>query len=145
MLLRVFYLAVALSALGLWACSSDETPAETCAEESDDDSGSPSGATCPVDSTLTYENFAKPFADKYCTRCHASDLEGAARQCAPLDHDCDSEAGILKIAEHIDEAAAAGPDAVNVTMPPSGPLPTEAERMKLGEWLACNADSWGTE
>jgi hypothetical protein len=41
--------------------------------------------------------------------------------------------------EHIDEQAAAGPDHVNTSMPPSGPRPSEAERRQLGEWLACGA------
>lgn len=129
-----------------WGCSSDDAAdPPACEEEGDEPEGTPSGATCPANSELTYDSFVKPFADKYCTRCHASSLSGAARQCAPLDHDCDSEAGILKIAEHIDEVAAAGPDAVNSAMPPSGPMPTEAERRQLGEWLACNADAWGSE
>jgi len=137
---------LAVSLVTVWGCSSEEAATPTnCAEESGEPQGSPSGATCPADSTLAYDTFAKPFAEKYCTRCHSSSLTGAARQCAPLDHDCDSEAGLLEIGEHIDEAAAAGPDAINTAMPPSGPMPTEAERRQLGEWLACNADAWGSE
>ncbi len=41
--------------------------------------------------------------------------------------------------DDIDTIAAAGPDAVNTEMPPDTPAPTEEERRKLGEWLACGA------
>ena len=78
--------------------------------------------------------------EDYCTRCHSSALVGAARNGAPSDHNFDTLANIHDTAlEHIDEEAAAGPDHVNTSMPPSGPRPTEAERQKLGEWLACDA------
>lgn len=137
---------LALSVVVVSGCSSEDAAAPaTCEEESGDPQGAPSGAACPTDSKLTYDTFAKPFAEKYCTRCHAENVTGAERQCAPLDHDCDSEAGLLKIGEHIDEAAAAGPGAVNTAMPPSGPMPSDAERRQLGEWLACNVDAWGSE
>ena len=45
----------------------------------------------------------------------------------------------MAILEHIDEQAAAGPDAVNTEMPIGAPAPTQAERQLLGEWLACGA------
>ena len=113
-------------------------------EESHDDGaphgeleGTPTGATCPPGSTLTYETFAQPFVESYCTRCHSSQLSGAARNGAPLGHDFDSEAGILVVADHVDQYAAAGPNAVNTAMPPEDPRPTEEERRQLGEWLAC--------
>jgi hypothetical protein len=97
----------------------------------------PSGAECPPGSTLTYETFGKAFMDDYCVRCHSTELEGTARSGAPEGHDFDMLAGILLVAEHIDEYAAAGPDAVNTKMPPTEPRPTEEQRMLLGEWLAC--------
>lgn len=100
--------------------------------------GPPTGAICPAGSTLTYENFAKPFMETYCTSCHASTLTGDARQGAPLYHDFDSKDGILAVADHVDYKAASGPDATNELMPiGSGPTPTLAERQQLGEWLAC--------
>ena len=97
----------------------------------------PTGATCPPGSTLTYESFARPFMESYCTRCHSSTLTGDDRMGAPLFHDFDTETGILNVAEHVDEEAAAGPNAVNKIMPPDGAEPSEAERFQLGEWLAC--------
>jgi uncharacterized membrane protein len=101
------------------------------------DEGGPTGSTCPEDSTLSYESFGQEFMDAYCTRCHASDLTGDDRNGAPLNHDFDTKAGILAVADHIDEQAAAGPDNVNTAMPPRAPKPTEEERRQLGEWLAC--------
>jgi len=100
--------------------------------------GPPTGATCREGSTLTYENFAVSFMTEYCTSCHASTLTGDARKGAPLYHDFDSRNGILAVADHVDWKAAAGPDATNELMPTgSGPVPTDAERQQLGEWLAC--------
>ena len=77
----------------------------------------------------------------YCTRCHSSTLSGEeARSCAPDDHNFDTLDEIVLNADHIDEIAAAGPDSVNEGMPPSGPTPTEQERLDLGVWLACEAE-----
>jgi hypothetical protein len=98
---------------------------------------------CPDDTTLTYENFAKPFMEKYCTDCHASTLRGPdARNKAPDFHDFDTLFGIKAVSDHVDETAAAGPAAENVGMPPScWPQPTLHERRKLGEWIACGMPS----
>jgi uncharacterized membrane protein len=130
-----FFALGSLFAMVAWGCSSDKGSTGQAEQEEE---GTPTGSTCPSGSTLTYDNFAKPFAEKYCTRCHSSTLMGDARHDAPLGHDFDSEAGILLVAEHVDEHAAAGPNAVNTLMPPDGAKPTEAERWQLGEWLACN-------
>lgn len=97
----------------------------------------PTESVCPPGSTLTYANFAQPFMESYCTGCHSSTLTGSARMGAPAFHDFDTEGGILAVADHVDEYAAAGPASVNTIMPPSGDLPTEEERRQLGEWLAC--------
>lgn len=129
--------------------SSDDlaSPIEPAAHEAGEEEGEcepevefgpPSGATCPDGSTLTYESFAKPFMEKYCTSCHSSTLVGDARQGATDYHDFDSENGILAVADHVDWKAASGPDATNELMPVgSGPKPTVVERAQLGEWLAC--------
>ncbi len=106
-----------------------------CGEEEE---GEPTGSTCPSGSTLTYETFGNDFMQSYCIECHASDLPPAERMGAPTDANFDSFEGILDKADEIDLRAAAGPDATNTFMPPSDqPQPTEAERMQLGEWLAC--------
>ena len=116
-------LAVAALLAGLAACGGPEPR--------------PTGSICPPDNTLTYDNFAAGFMAGYCTRCHASNLEGPARHGAPLFHDFDTRRGILNVGHHVDEYAAAGPDAVNEIMPNDAPRPTLAERRQLGTWLAC--------
>ena len=119
----------ALLALGLVAGCSDSVPLY----------GPPTGSTCPRGSTLTYESFGKPFMEGYCTRCHSSELTGAARRGAPSFHDFDTVIGIRPIADHIELTTAGGPDAMNRSMPPDGARPTDEERRLLGEWLACGA------
>lgn len=99
--------------------------------------GDPTGAVCPPTSTLTYTNFGKPFMEMYCTRCHDSAKTGAMRNGAPEFHDFDYFGGIKGVANHVDESAAAGPDAVNQSMPNEGAKPSLEERQKLGEWIAC--------
>jgi uncharacterized membrane protein len=110
-----------------------------CGGDDDDHEGQPTGAECPPASSLTYDDFGREFMTEYCVRCHASTLSGAARNGAPSDHDFDTVEGVRLFADHIDEVAAAGPDATNTEMPPSGPAPSQAEREQLGEWLACGA------
>jgi uncharacterized membrane protein len=119
-----------IATVGLVACGqSTDTPGA---------SGHATGATCPQGSELTYETFAHDFMESYCTRCHASSLRSADRQGAPSDHNFDTLAGLRATpSEHIDELAAAGPDVTNTAMPPTAPTPSDAERQKLGEWLAC--------
>ena len=101
--------------------------------------GQPTEATCPPTSTLTWASFGQPFMTRYCTRCHAADVVGADRQGAPSFHDFDTVFGVRAVRVHIDETTAAGPAAVNTSMPPDGDRPTLAERQQLGEWLACRA------
>lgn len=103
--------------------------------------GPPTESVCPAGSTLTYENFGKPFMDAYCTRCHASTLRAEQRHGAPSLHDFDTLFGIKVVFDHIDETTAAGPAATNTGMPPDRPAPTVAERMQLGEWIACGMPS----
>jgi hypothetical protein len=107
----------------------------------DEGGGMATGATCPSDNAPTYETFGEGFMASYCTRCHSSELEGDARNGAPLDHDFDSLVGVVSVAEHIDQYAAAGPDALNTEMPPNGDTPSQEEREMLGQWLACELEA----
>ena len=106
-----------------------------CSEESV--FGPPTGAVCPTPSTLTYNNFGKPFMEMYCTKCHASDKVGEARNGAPTFHDFDTLQGIKVVADHIDETTGSGPNATNEGMPEDNPKPSLAERQMLAEWIAC--------
>jgi hypothetical protein len=132
------------------ACGDDQNHGEHDHDSGHEDGhhdepiGDPSGATCPTDNDLDYETFGAPFFEMYCVGCHSSELEGAARNGAPLGHDFDSLPGILIVADHIDQYAAAGPDIVNTMMPPPtdpGPKPSTEEREQLGQWLACEHEA----
>jgi hypothetical protein len=113
------------------ACSSPPPPIAVL--------GLPTETQCPPSgTTLTYENFAAPFMGSYCTRCHHSELVGAARQGAPTFHDFDTYFGIRGVANHVDETTAAGPAVINRGMPQDGAQPTDEERFMLGEWIACD-------
>ena len=101
--------------------------------------GPPTEAECPPSSTLTYENFGRQFMEDYCTRCHSSTRSGGGRMGAPAFHDFDTQRGVQNVADHVDQAAGAGPAATNDQMPPSDPTPTLMERQMLAEWIACGA------
>lgn len=90
--------------------------------------GDPTGSTCPTDSTLTYENFGQSFFSNNCLRCHAS---------TETPH-FNTQQEIQAEIEEIDRAAASGPNGTNTFMPEDKDIP-EADRKKLGEWLACGA------
>lgn len=119
--------APALAALAAMLGCSDEPPLF----------GPPTESVCPPASALTYANFGRPFMESYCTGCHSSELMGDDRKGAPSFHDFDTIFGIRAVAVHVDETSAAGPAAVNTSMPPDAPRPTLAERQQLGEWIAC--------
>lgn len=94
------------------------------------DLGDSSGSTCPSDSTLTYESFGQNFIQTYCLACHAD----GGKESPALS----TLAEVQAHRDEIDRAAAAGPNGVNTYMPEGAAVP-EAERRKLGEWLACGA------
>jgi len=92
--------------------------------------GDSTGGTCPTDSTLTYANFGQAFMKEHCLACHAAS--------GPESPKLDTLAQIQAASGDIDRSAAAGPNAVNTYMP-EGSSVAEADRRKLGEWLACGA------
>lgn len=156
---------VVLLAYGLWATvpmtlavgcggddSADSDHDDDHGDDHDDDHGgeghdhlktdvdTPSGAKCPDGSDLTYESFGKKFFADYCLSCHSSKVTGDKRNGAPADHNFDDLEHIELLTKHIDEMAAIGPtspDASKRKMPPSGKKPTDEERTKLGQWIAC--------
>ncbi|HEV8549857.1 MAG TPA: cytochrome c [Polyangiaceae bacterium] len=90
--------------------------------------GDPTGSTCPADSKLTYETFGKAFFAANCLECHASK---ESPQFNTLEQ-------IQASKDEIDRAAAAGPKTTNTYMPDGADV-SDADRKKLGEWLACGA------
>lgn len=105
------------------------------------DEPTPTEATCPTANAPTWDGFAKPFFDKYCTRCHSSTLTGGARNGAPAFHDFDTRTGVQGVLVHIDQQAGSGPAATNELMPPSSPVPTKAEREMLAQFVACECQT----
>lgn len=99
--------------------------------------GAATGTTCPSSSTLTYDNFGRNFFRAFCQRCHSADSTN--RNGAPSGVNFDTLEQIRSHSERIDELAGLGPDAENTAMPPKGLLPTDVERQRLSEWLACGA------
>jgi len=101
----------------------------------------PSGSTCPPNpaDVPTYDNFGREFMETFCTGCHS--VNASDRHGAPSDQNYDTEADVKKHAAAIDTEAAAGPNAMNTAMPElAGPVhsaPTQAERERLGQFLAC--------
>lgn len=89
---------------------------------------------CPDDSFLTYENFGGPFMLSYCTTCHATRLPADMRQGSPIDVNFDDVEDVREWADLIWLRAADQ----NQSMPPVGP-PSDEERGRLGEWLACGS------
>jgi mono/diheme cytochrome c family protein len=92
--------------------------------------GDSTGSTCPTDSALTYTNFGQAFMQSHCLACHSAT--------GPQSPKLDTLAQVLAAKGDVDRSAAAGPNAVNTYMP-EGAAVDEAERRKLGEWLACGA------
>ena len=95
-----------------------------------DEAGVATASSCPSDSTLTYDTFGQAFFQTNCLACHGSK--------GPESPKFDTIEQIRANSRAIDEQAAAGPGGVNTNMPEGGSV-AEAERRKLGEWLACGA------
>jgi mono/diheme cytochrome c family protein len=95
-----------------------------------DAAGEATGSNCPSDSALTYDTFGQAFFKDHCLACHGST--------GPESPKFDTVEQIRAHSSDIDKQAAAGPNGVNTNMPASGSV-DEAERRKLGEWLACGA------
>ena len=82
-----------------------------------------STATCPTDSTLTYENFGSAFISDNCLSCHASREQPTLSTQTQIQT---NRARILQNAVYTD------------AMPQDASMAL-AERQLLGEWLACGA------
>ena len=84
---------------------------------------------CPPEGTeLTYDDFAKPFFDRWCNRCHGGTNSYSSRSFTTIET-------IRAQRERIFANAAAG----NTSMPPGPDDPSDEERQQLADWLACGA------
>lgn len=100
------------------------------------------GRACPDGSVYTYENFGEPFLRSQCLGCHSSDLPEGSRQNAPVGVDFNTYQEVRGWAVRIYVRAGD----TNVTMPPAGG-PVAADRVALGDWIACNAprEVWASD
>ena len=94
---------------------------------------------CPTTDPPTYANFGSGFLSTYCLDCHSTLKTGDDRNGAPATIDFDTEALVRDETSDIDKQAAWGPKAMNTIMPPDdhSPVPTGAERTRLGQFIAC--------
>jgi hypothetical protein len=118
---------LAIGVLALAACS-DPPPVHK---------GEDTGSTCPPTDPPTYANFGQSFFSTYCTECHSQ--TSPDRQGAPVTIDFDTRSLVRENTSDIDKEAAFGPNAMNRFMPNMGhePVPSDAERVRLGEYIAC--------
>jgi hypothetical protein len=100
---------------------------------------------CPPDNTLTWRSFGGGFLLTWCTGCHSSTLAADARQGAPDDINFDSHAAFKPHDRLVYEravleahAVATAANASASPMPPAG-LPSDADRKRLAQWIACGA------
>ncbi|KFE68994.1 hypothetical protein [Hyalangium minutum] len=103
--------------------------------------GAATGATCPSSNGPSAQNFGTAFMQTYCLSCHSKSVTGTARAGATVGVDFDTLDEVRRQRAMIDTHAAAGPNATNKEMPPASipHQPTQEEREKLGQWLACGA------
>jgi uncharacterized membrane protein len=100
--------------------------------------GKDTGSTCPPTDKPDYASFGMMFFQTYCLDCHSQSKMGDARNDAPITIDFDTRSLVRENTSNIDKQAAWGPSAMNTIMPPEGePQPTDAERIRLGEYIAC--------
>ncbi len=88
-----------------------------------DDHPCPPGGT-----TLTYDNFGKPFFEGWCIRCHGGPNGYSSRSFTTVED-------IRAQKDRIFLNAASG----NAFMPPGPDGPSPKERDELADWLACGA------
>jgi len=102
------------------------------------DEGTFTESVCPPTDPPTYASFGQTFMEAYCTECHDSAKTGVMRQDAPPTIDFETLAQLRMWTSQIDKQAAFGPAGMNRLMPPDGnPKPTDDERRRLGEFIAC--------
>lgn len=89
---------------------------------------------CPTLGTaLTYDSFGRDFMARNCQSCHGQPTRD--RRGAPVSFDFGTLEAVRMHKARIFARAAAD----NVSMPPGPNDPSDFEREKLAEWLACGA------
>ena len=88
---------------------------------------------CASDTPVTYEHAINAWVGRFCTRCHASNLAGSARNGAPPSVNLDTYAAAAAAAE------ASHRRVENGTMPPDEPKPAATSRETFHCWFAQGA------
>jgi hypothetical protein len=99
-------------------CGTDTSKIALNSADGGDNDGSAAPSCDPA--PVTYASFGRTFVDTYCSSCHDF-----------------NQALIQGTASLIYSVAVADGD--NSRMPPTDPLPTLDQRMRLGLWLNCGA------
>lgn len=93
--------------------------------------------SCPASdsgsSAITYDNFGKDFFNTWCQSCHGASVTD--RNGAPDDVFFDSRDDIWQQRVQVFEQSADS----NESMPIGPHGPSDADRKKLADWLACGA------
>ncbi|MEO8877123.1 MAG: hypothetical protein ABI461_16135 [Polyangiaceae bacterium] len=120
--MRAFYICIAIGLFSsVTACQGQENL--------EDHSCPTSQATSPV----TYDNFGKDFFGTWCQSCHAADVTD--RNGAPDDIFFDTRDDIWRLRGQVFSQTADS----NTSMPIGPHGPSNADRKKLADWLACGA------
>lgn len=112
-----------LGLLGLLACEGPE------AGDTGDTGADP---LCGHEPPLTYDTFGRQYLRTHCAGCHSQGLPEGHREGAPVGVDLDTWEGAVQWAERTQVRATGD----SPTMPPGGG-PTDAERARFAEWVAC--------
>ena len=121
--MRAFYICIAIGLFfSMFGCKGQENL---------DDHSCPS--TSSGSNAVTYDNFAKDFFNTYCQSCHGASVTD--RNGAPDDIFFDTRDDIWEQREQVFAQAADS----NASMPIGPHGPTDADRQKLADWLACGA------
>lgn len=101
--------------------------------------GEDTAGSCPPTDPPTFTNFGEAFFTAYCLDCHSQNKRGDERNGAPVTIDFDTRSLVRENTSRIDRQAAFGPAAMNRLMPLSdhAAQPTDAERIRLGEYIGC--------
>ncbi|MEM6926381.1 MAG: hypothetical protein AAF602_05605, partial [Myxococcota bacterium] len=94
------------------------------------------GEACAV----TWDGFAKPFVDTWCTPCHSAEVVGVDRRGAPEGIDFETYPKARQWSLLMADAV----ESTDFPMPPAGGI-TDAEREALRVWVECGAPGQATE
>jgi uncharacterized membrane protein len=103
--------------------------ATSCGDKQDPFRSDLGGTIGEEERPITYESHVREILERHCTRCHAADRQGLARQGAPADVDLDSYENAVEHAERANVRIQSD------TMPPGGGELDDRERALFQAWI----------